>query len=111
MDCLNITRIILTLILGIFFCWWANKAIIRFQNQPTGVKTYQTNGDSSKGIIFPNLAICQFEFAANNPILKSCGHKASTFIQAVRNCLSNSSKISMMKRFQNSNFFLLQTLT
>ena len=93
MDYIHLSRIVLTFILCLSFGWWATTAILRYQKQPTGVKTYQTSGDSNKeGILFPNLAICQWDFIGNNPILKKCGNGMTKFIDAIRHCLNGDSK-------------------
>ena len=52
-------------------------------------------GDNGFGIIFPQFSVCDYDFTANNPILKKCNNGSHYFLSALANCLSNDLKFSL----------------
>ena len=56
---------------------------------------HATMGDNGFGIIFPQFTVCDYDFTANNPILKKCNNGSHYFLSALANCLSNDLKFSL----------------
>ena len=62
--------IVFSLILLLF--WWGGTAILKYWSQPLTTDTKTVFGDSDKGIQFPVVTICDFDFYTKNPLMKDC---------------------------------------
>ena len=76
----------------IIFClillliWWAGTAILKYWSQPLTTDTMNVFGDNDKGIQFPLIAICDYDFQ-KNPLMKDCYTDKHNFISSFVSCM------------------------
>ena len=79
------------IILSGVFIGWTIKTFMKYLDEPTSTTITYQSGDlpDGAGIIFPQITICDFLFARNNPILNKCSNGNKDFMTAMELCLKN----------------------
>ena len=90
----------------IIFClillliWWAGTAILKYWSQPLTTDTMNVFGDNDKGIQFPLIAICDYDFQ-KNPLMKDCYTDKHNFISSFVSCMKED-KDFLIESFMDS---------
>ena len=85
----NLARIKNLIILGLtlLLIWWVGNAILKYWSQPLTTDTSFVFGDNEKGIQFPVITICEYDFYTNNPLMKDCHTGNWDFISSFVSCM------------------------
>ena len=76
-------------ILLIVFIFWTVYSFFKFIDEPTGTHiTYSIGDNDEKGITFPQITICNYDFVRQNPVLDKCKNGSYNFLQAMSNCFN-----------------------
>ena len=91
-------RVLVWICLLSIFIWWGSESIIRYWNQPLTTNIVYTFDE--RGVQFPLLTFCDWDFTSENKILQACKDECDSpfFIEAVTDCLNKS------KNFKFSTF-------
>ena len=73
--------------LVLLLIWWGGTAILKYWSQPLTTDTSFVFGDNEKGIQFPVITICEYDFYTNNPLMKDCHTVNWDFIGSFVSCM------------------------
>ena len=83
-------------ILLIVFIFWTVYSFFKFIDEPTGTHiTYSIGDNDEKGITFPQVTICNYDFTRQNPVLDKCRNESKNFLQAMSNCFNTDPNFNM----------------
>ena len=72
------------------FIFWTVYSFFKFIDEPTGTHiTYSIGDDDEKGITFPQVTICNYDFTRQNPVLDKCRNGSYNFLPAMSNCFNS----------------------